>query len=86
MNVISEIEVKDLQNPIKLDIPLTQEVRESDGVPRCMFLNEQKNKWEELDSSCDVGPPKAGDTMISCCSTHLTTFTIQQLRYIEGPV
>ena len=86
MNLISEIEVKDLQNPIKLDIPLTREVKESEDSLRCMFLNEQTNKWEELDSSCDTSPPKAGDTMISCCSTHLTTFTIQQLRYIEEPV
>ena len=86
MNLISEIEVKDLQNTIKLDIPLTGEVKESDGVLRCMFLNERTNQWQELDTSCDVGPPKTGDTMVSCCSTHLTTFTIQQLRYVEVPV
>ena len=86
MNLISEIEVKDLQNPIKLDIPLTREVKEGDGVPRCMFLNEQTDVWEELASSCDDGQPKAGDTTVSCCSTHLTTFTIQQLRYIAEPV
>ena len=43
MNLISEIEVKDLHSTIKLDIPLTGEVKENEGVLRCMFLNERTN-------------------------------------------
>ena len=88
-NLISEIEVKDLEKPIKLDIPLTEGISEVDSrgsVPRCMFLNEQTDKWEELSPSCGGDyAPKAGDTKITCCSTHLTTFSVQRLRYVGEP-
>ena len=47
-----------------------------------MFLNEQLNEWQWLDSECE--PVEEGQESITCCSTHLTTFTVQQVSYKDG--
>ena len=47
-----------------------------------MFLNEQLNEWQWLDSECE--PVEEGQESVTCCSTHLTTFTVQQVSYKDG--
>lgn len=42
--VISEIEVKDLVEPIRIDIPLKTGVQNPENV-RCMYLNEVTQTW-----------------------------------------
>ena len=43
-NLITEIEVKNLMNPIKIDIPLAKEVKNPENT-QCMFLNEELDEW-----------------------------------------
>lgn len=43
-SVVSEIEVKDLQTPIKLGIPLTEGIKDPENT-KCMYLDEQDNTW-----------------------------------------
>ena len=43
-NVISEIQVKELANPIKIEIPLTKAVKNPENT-QCMFLNEESDEW-----------------------------------------
>ena len=42
--MISEIEVKDLSVPIKIEIPLTSAIKNPEKT-QCMFLNEDLNEW-----------------------------------------
>ena len=51
-NAISEIEVKDLAKPIKIEIPLNKAVQSAETT-QCMFLNERLNQWQALDSECE---------------------------------
>ena len=51
-NIISEIEVKNLKNPIKIEIPLKKAVKRPENT-QCMFLNEQLNEWQALNSECE---------------------------------
>ena len=81
-NKISEIEVKDLEKPIRIEIPLNSEVKNAENT-RCMYLNEQLGKWEVLDSQCEEAV-QTGQITMTCCSTHLTTFTVQEVAYVEG--
>ena len=41
-NTITEIEVKDLAQPIKIEIPLTKEVSNPENT-QCMYLDEDLN-------------------------------------------
>ena len=45
--VVTDIEVKDLARPIELVIPLKHALTQGEE-PKCMFLNETTNLWEEL--------------------------------------
>ena len=49
-----------------------------------MFLNEKLDQWEALDSQCEEATVEIGKTKVTCCSTHLTTFTVQEVSYVEG--
>ena len=58
-NQISEIEVKDLAKPIKIEIPLNKEVKNAENT-LCMFLNEKLDQWEALDSQCEEAAVEMG--------------------------
>lgn len=77
-NTITEIEVKDLATPIKIEIPLKQAITDSENT-QCMYLDVSTNKWVALESTCE--PAQAGQKKVTCCSSHLTTFTVQKVTY-----
>ena len=49
-----------------------------------MFLNEKLDQWEALDSQCEESAVEIGQSRVTCCSTHLTTFTVQEVFFVEG--
>lgn len=56
----SEIKVKDLIRPVEIDIPINQDAlkevldQDSDYKVQCMYLDEETNLWQKLESHCNI--------------------------------
>jgi len=74
---VKSIEVKDVKNPIRIQIPLKQDLTD-DSDPTCVYFNTTTTQWTPVESQCEEGDEApAGHFM--CCTTHLTTFAVQEL-------
>ena len=50
-NVVEDIEVKDMQSQIVIDIPLGSEVTNVENT-HCMYLDETLDQWTSLGEPC----------------------------------